>query len=158
MLFPCEIKLRTTETGPRIIATPVKEVELLHEERFSWENLVGSGELLSGLRGELWHIKAEFDVQNTSEFGLEIQGISLKYDVKTAQLHYGNLSALLSPDNHIIKLEILVDRVTIEVFANDGRLYMPLRKIRNENQQPLALSGNPKINSLEVFAVDSVWE
>lgn len=46
-----------------------------------------------------------------------------------------------------MRLRILVDRTTIEIFGNDGRMYMPVEVIPDDGNR-----------SLEVFALKLAWE
>ncbi len=60
-----------------------------------------------------------------------------------------------------VRLEILVDRTSIEVFGNDGRVYMPVHAIPPDGARSLALfakGGSAKLISLEVFELDSAWQ
>jgi len=156
MLFPCELSLRITPEGPRLFANPVREIQLLHDQQFFRQDAEISAGLLEGLQGELWHIKIAVDVRQVSELSLIIQGTPLRW--ADDQLKYGEISIPLAPENHCIHLEILIDRTTVEVFANHGRWYAPLRKIGNESTIPLQLTGSGKIDSLEIFGLDSIWE
>ncbi len=70
-------------------------------------------------------------------------------------------TAPLKPVNGTIQLEILLDRTSIEIFANAGRIYMPIGVIPADNNQSLQLStkgGPAKIQSLEVYRLRSAWE
>ena len=71
MLFPCELTLRTTDEGIRMFAKPVREIETLHARKHAWKNrTLKEGEnLLSGIKGELFDIRAEFEVGDAEEFG-----------------------------------------------------------------------------------------
>jgi len=156
MLFPGELSLRTTPEGPRLFANPVREIQLLHNQRFFRQEAELSPDLLAALQGELWHIKIAVDVRQVSELSLMIQGTPLRW--ADDQLKCGEISIPLAPENHCIHLEILIDRTTVEVFANHGRWYAPLRKIGNETTIPLQLTGSGKIDSLEIFALRPVWQ
>jgi len=60
----------------------------------------------------------------------------------------------------LIRLELLVDRTSIEIFGNDGRVYMPMGVILADNPESLEIfseGGNTRIRSLEVYELDSVW-
>lgn len=155
MLFPCDLALHNTDEGPRLFANPVREIALLHGKRFFRQNVEISADLLADLTSELWHAKIEFDVRKASELSLVIQGTPLRY--AAGQLEYGEITIPLDPENHRIYLEILVDRTTVEVFANHGRCYAPLRKFQNATATPLKLTGSGKIDSLEIFEVKSIW-
>jgi len=73
MLFPCELSLRTTPEGPRLFANPVREIQLLHDQRFFRQEAELSPDLLAEFQGELWHIKIAVDARQISELSLVIQ-------------------------------------------------------------------------------------
>ena len=53
-----------------------------------------------------------------------------------------------------------MDRVTIDIFGNDGSVYMPMGVIVPRDNLSLELSakgGEAKINSLEVYPLKSSW-
>jgi|GEM_PF-1217623 sucrose-6-phosphate hydrolase SacC (GH32 family) len=56
--------------------------------------------------------------------------------------------------------EMLVARTSIEIFANDGQVYMPMGVIGPESNKTLGLlatAGPVKIESLEVHRLRSIW-
>jgi sucrose-6-phosphate hydrolase SacC (GH32 family) len=59
-----------------------------------------------------------------------------------------------------VRLEILVDRLSLEIFGNDGLLYMPMSILPKEEDQSLALAakaGTAIIHSLVVHELHSIW-
>jgi len=89
-----------------------------------------------------------------------IRGVPVVYNAKKNELSCGRPKAKLKPIDGKIRLRILVDRVSIEVFANDGRVYMPIRAIPEGNQKRIEIltkSGKTKVNSLEVHELKSIW-
>jgi len=134
MLFPVVLTLRTTDEGIRMFAEPVGEIARLHGKKRSWkdEALEPEQNLLSGIEGDLFHIKAEFSPGDAAEFGFVIRGTPVVYNVEKKQISCRGKGAELKPDNGKIRLEILIDRTTIEIFGNDGRVYMPIGGILPE--------------------------
>ena len=66
----------------------------------------------------------------------------------------------MKPVDGKIKLEILVDRTSIEIFGNGGRMYMPMGMILADNPKSLEIftkGGNTEIESLTVFQLRSAW-
>jgi fructan beta-fructosidase len=62
--------------------------------------------------------------------------------------------------NDKIRLELLVDRTSIEIFGNDGKIYMPIGVILVDNSKSLEIftkGGNTEVKSLEVYELRSVW-
>ncbi len=163
MLFPVTLTLRTTEEGPRMFAEPIREIEKLHKRQWRWENKILKPEenLLSGISGELFHIRAELKVGDIQEIGFVIWDVPVVYDVRKQQLSCQNKTATLKAVDGNIRLEILVDRTSIEIFANDGRVYMPIGVILAGNSKSLEIfskGGDTEIKSLEVFGLRSIWQ
>jgi fructan beta-fructosidase len=160
--FPTELTLRTTEDGPRLFTNPVKEIELIHGKEFTWadEQLQTGANLLSNLKGEFYDIEAEFEVGDATEFGFIIRGIPVVYSVEGNQLSSDDLEAPLRPENGKIKLRLLIDRLSIEVFANDGRIYMPIRALNMEVDRKYRIytkGDSTTIRSMKVSELKSIW-
>jgi fructan beta-fructosidase len=162
MLLPVTLTLRTTEEGPRMFAEPIWEIDKLHTKQWRWENkiLKPQEKLLSGISGELFHIRAEMKVSDVNEIGFVIRDVPVVYDVRKRQLSCLDKTAALTPKNGDIRLEILVDRTSIEIFGNDGRIYMPIGVILADNSKSLEIfikGGHTEIKSLQVFELSSIW-
>jgi fructan beta-fructosidase len=163
MLFPCELTLRTTEQGPRMFAAPVREIETLHERKDRWANETCGPEshLLGDLRGELFHIRAEVEPGDAGELGLVIRGIPLAYDTNRQELACQGKTAPLRPRGGAIRLEVLVDRTSIEIFGNGGRIYMPIAVTPAEGDKALRFyvkAGRARVRSLDVYPLRSAWQ
>ena len=162
MLFPVKLTLHTTEEGPRMFAEPIREIEKLHAKQWRWENkiLKPAENLLSGISGKLFRIRAELKVGDVRQTGFVIRDIPVVYDVQKQQLSCQNKTAPLKPVDGKIRLELLVDRTSIEVFGNDGRIYMPIGVILAGNPKSLEIftkGGDTEVQSLEVFELSSIW-
>ena len=60
-----------------------------------------------------------------------------------------------------LAIEILVDRNSIEIFGNTGRVYMPIGGILPEDNKTLELfarDGDVKTGLLEIFELNSIWK
>ena len=67
----------------------------------------------------------------------------------------------LEPINDRIKLRILVDRSSIEIFGNDGRLSVTdlfFPDGSNEHLELFAEGGDVRVVSLEVNRLESIWQ
>ena len=162
LLFPVELTLHTTDEGLRMFAYPVEEIESIHGKEHAWTDvqLKPGQNILSNVGGELFDIDAEFEIGDADEFGFLINGFSVKYNVDKNELSCGRPKTKLKPIDGKIRLRILVDRVSIEVFANDGRIYMPIRAIPEGDQKGLEIftkGGSTKISSLKVHKLKSIW-
>ncbi|HUU20857.1 MAG TPA: glycoside hydrolase family 32 protein [Sedimentisphaerales bacterium] len=163
MLFPVTLSLRTTEEGLRMFARPIREIEKLHKRKHQWKNkiLKPGDNLLSGLSGELFHILVELQVNDdVQETGFVIRDIPVVYNFQKQELSCQKKTAPLTPADSKIRLELLVDRTSIEIFGNDGRVYMPMGVILAHNSKSLEIftkGGNTEVKSLEVYELRSVW-
>ncbi|MGQ9632389.1 MAG: glycoside hydrolase family 32 protein [bacterium] len=162
MTFPCELTLETTSEGIRLFSRPVKEIEKLHGKKHSRRNVnLAPGENpLSQISGELFDIRAEFEVGEATGFGFAIRGIPVAYDVRRGVLSCQAKTAPLFPVDGKIRLQILVDRTSIEIFGNDGRIAMPIGVIPEDGDRSLEVyteGGITLVNSLEVYELRSIW-
>ncbi|HPD47179.1 MAG TPA: GH32 C-terminal domain-containing protein [Anaerohalosphaeraceae bacterium] len=162
MLFPTELTLRTTDEGLRMFAVPVREIATLHKTKHEWKNrTIKPGENpLSKIQGELFHITADLQTGNARQCGLTIRGTTITYDAEKNTLTCLDRSAPLKPQDGRITLELLIDRNSIEIFANHGRIYMPIGKTLPDDNKNLALfarEGSIVINALTVCQLNSAW-
>ncbi|MHA2197000.1 MAG: glycoside hydrolase family 32 protein [Promethearchaeota archaeon] len=131
MLFPVRLTLRTTEEGPRIFAQPINEIKKLYGKKWIFQDKVveeGQHSILEENSEEgLYDISAEFEIGSAERFGLFINNIQITYEIKEQKLNCQEHFASLKPKQGKIKFRILVDRTTLELFANDGQAYMPIR-------------------------------
>jgi fructan beta-fructosidase len=161
MTVPCELTLRTTEDGVRMFAEPVAELERLRGEERSRSDVTvaaGSGEPLA--EGDLLDIVAEFEVGPASSFGLDLRGVRLAYDVGKGELACAGKVAPLAPIDGRIRLRVLLDRGSIEVFGNGGRVAMSIGVIPPESEHATRLfseGGRTTVRSIDVFPMTSAW-
>lgn len=167
--FPVEVKLRTFPEGVRAAAAPIREIALLHDTKHSWrdETIGADCGLLSGLDGQLFDIRAEFEIGTASEFGFRIRGMgTVSYDVDQgrAQLNGQVTKAsrwVLAPLQRRVKLQVLVDRSSIEAFFDEGRAYLMSTFFPNDEDQSLTVfssGGSTRLVSLDVYELKSSWD
>lgn len=161
MSFPAEMTLKKTADGYRIFRMPAREIQLLHgtETKFT-DQLLSPGENpLADLKGDLFHIQAEIAPGEASEFGFNIRGETITYSVANHTFEALG-SSPLDLVNGQLRLDILVDRTTIETFANDGRVSFTSCFLPKATTHPLEIfsrGGQAKVVSLSVFPVKSAW-
>ncbi|MFL5339099.1 MAG: GH32 C-terminal domain-containing protein [Gemmataceae bacterium] len=160
MTVPCQLTLRPTSAGVRLFAEPVAELDRLAAKRHDRGGTLKSvGNLLAGLRGDLFDIRAEIELAGAEEVGIVVRGIPVTYDVKKRELTCKTVKAALMPIDGRIRLRILVDRGSIEVFANDGRVALSVGVIPNDRDLGLTTicRGEAKARVLEVAELRSAW-
>lgn len=162
MSFPCELTLRTTSEGIRLHREPVAEIENIHTYTHAWSDLpLKPGEnLLAGLTGELFDIRAEIALDDAAAVGFNIRGQDIRYDVAEQQLTFLERNGPLAPKYGKISLQILVDRISIEAFGNAGELSMTsyfLPDLSNADIGIYADGGTARLASLKVHELKSSW-
>lgn len=145
--LPRELSLRETSEGLRVYQQPISELNRLREKNIHWENekLLADENLFTGIRSDSFEIIAEFQViESGNDFGFRVrvgkdevttigyyprlhklfvdrnQSGRSDFDPAFADIH----STRLDLDGDRLRLHIFVDRMSVEVFANDGRVTM----------------------------------
>lgn len=162
MGLPVELNLRQTDAGLRLFAYPVSEHEKLRvkSHRFDPQPLSPGQNPLANLQGELFDIVAHFEPGEASEFGFVIRGVPVTYDVKKQELRCLDRKAALAPVHGRVGLRLLVDRASIDIFGNGGRLYMPMGVIPKDEDKSLAIfakGGAVRLRELQVYELRSAW-
>ena len=163
ILFPVTLTLRITEEGVRMFTKPIREIETIHRKKYLWKDtIVRPGENpLRELSGELFHIAVELRPVNATETGLVIRGVQIIYNVEKQELSCRGKKAPLKSMNGRIDLELLVDRTSIEIFGNRGRIYMPIGVILSDRERPLEIfsrGGNTEITNMQIYELQSIWD
>ena len=89
-----------------------------------------------------------------------VRGHDLRYDVAKAELSALGKTASLAPVDGRIRLQLLIDRTSLEVFAQDGLLSMSscfLPEAADWNLEFYATDGAVTLLSLEVHELRSAW-
>ncbi len=170
MSFPCELSLTKFSFGYKLVRKPVKEIEMLHGKHQSWENKVlipGINEnKMKSVKGDCFHIIAEFDLKTSDNFGFIVRnnkknpGTEISYNVKRGVLTVLNSTVPVVPVDNKISLEILLDRTSIEIFANGGQTvisncFTPLKGA--EEIVLFTIGGELGLNKLDVYEMKSIW-
>jgi levanase/fructan beta-fructosidase len=162
MNFPTEMTLKRFPEGLRICRQPVREISKLHdkEHRFTRKAITPGENLLAGISGGLLHIQAEIEPGQASAFGFKALGEAVTYSVKDHTLTCLGKTAAVEPEGGRIRLQILVDRTSIEVFANGGRAVMSscfVPKTDSSQLECFAEGGAAKAVSLKAHTLKSAW-
>jgi len=164
MSIPCELTLRTFPEGIRLCRVPVREIEKLRKAvsflRKKNTTLQPGEKLLSAISAELFEFQSEIELSTASELVFNLRGNPLIYNVKDKMLSCKGKKVKLTPIDGVIKLHILVDRTSIEVFPNYGQVTMhvcfPL-DTDDTSQHVSAVGGNAKIKSHKLYKLKSIW-
>ncbi|MBQ9359181.1 MAG: hypothetical protein IJT95_06520, partial [Abditibacteriota bacterium] len=127
MGFPVDLTLRKTEDGCRLIHRPVKEIEKLWRKTYEFgPTLLEPGKnLFEGIDGTALDIEIEFEYDpfvyfvnlNTPNGAVQCAGIEPAVKAM-GQIQYAD-------PGKTMKLRVLTDTDSMEIFGNDGEIYMP---------------------------------
>jgi len=163
MLFPVALNLQNTSAGLRLTALPVKEIEKLHLAPIDIPSQRMEPGYYSSPRflGDTLHLQAAWDQGEESEVILTIAGFPLKIDTGSDAVSFGENSAPLPDSGGKIELDLIVDRLSLEVFVNQGEVYMPLYLDPEARTAEYAMSIGGRAIELEhltVWPLASIWE
>lgn len=162
MCFPCELTLHTTPDGIRMFWMPVREIEALYGKRQSLKSqtLKERDNPLTNFIADGADLSAEFEPGTASEVGIRVRGIDVGYDVKSRSLSCGGSRAPLVLVDGRIRLRVLADRTSLEIFGTDGHVYMPMSALPSGTDRSFQVWAKGKgavLISLEAHEVKSIW-
>ncbi|WP_153800468.1 GH32 C-terminal domain-containing protein [Foetidibacter luteolus] len=163
MSIPLEHKLVTTPEGIRLTRLPIKELEQLRDKTYNLGKLKlkeGGKNPLESINSELAEIRTELEPGKAATITFTLRGLPVVYDVAKQQLTIDGVTAPAALQDGKLKLIIYVDRTGVELFANDGLMFMPINKnleAANQSYSLTATGGTVKVNNLDVYALKSIW-
>ncbi len=161
MSLPSELTLRKFAEGIRLCRQPVKELDALHQKHQAWSGTVKAGDdPLQGIAGDLLDIRLELAPGDAAEAILTIGDAAVVFDAKRKTVSCLEKTAALEPIAGKIKLQVLVDRASIEVFGNDGKISLSTCYLPPRQHKRVALTtkgGQAMVKSLDVWELKSAW-
>ncbi len=162
MDFPVQLTLETTGSTPLMFVNPVNELAALRTGTNTWPSqpLANGSNVLAGVTGEAFEIDAQFQPGVAAGVTFTLDGVQVTYNCQAQQLSCEGITNALIPINGIITLQILVDRGFLEIFANNGLVYMPMSTMPLAGRQPISLAANgsgAQLLSLSLYNLASAW-
>ncbi|MBX3064135.1 MAG: glycoside hydrolase family 32 protein [Anaerolineae bacterium] len=183
MTLPRVLKLRNVEgMGLRLVQTPVKALHNDRVNRQQWQDQVISDtvKLIDGTPLKAVEIKAELQLDSAREFGIRLrldeqQQISIGYDAANARLFLdrraaehksfhdtfpGIYYAPLHAKDGWLRLDIVIDWSSLEIFAGDGDVVMTAQIFPEKPISGLELytvDGTVRATNVELYQLGSVW-
>jgi len=162
MTFPREFSLRTTGEGIRLFAVPIDEIEKIRGKRHQWTDLAlrPGDDPLASLDGQLWDIDAVIEPGDAATVELDIRGTTIRYDAGTATLSCLGKSVQRRKAAAPLRLRVLVDRTSIEVFVDGGRYVMSFCFVPDPGNRRLSLTasaGTAMLRSVSIWELKSIW-
>ena len=157
---PVELTLRATASGLRLCASPIREVESLRAWARSSEKTELAPDIpfaMTGLESAGYDVNGEVTVGGARRIEFGLCGIALTWDRATQQI---NGKMPMPARDGTIRFRALVDRASVEVFADDGEAIMVMggpARMDDRQVTVAACGGSAKLEQLQVFGLRSVW-
>ena len=160
--FPMDLTLRTSPSGARLYANPVPELALLRNSTNTWsaQPLASGSNIMAGTFGEAFDLDAKFQPGATTNITFTLRGTAVTYNGIAQTITCNGTTQSLAPSNGVVHLQMLVDRGIVEIFGNDGLLYMPMRVTPSAGAQAVSLvatGSGATLNSLVMHNLGSAW-
>lgn len=162
MTFPCELTLRATADGVRLFSQPVRELMALHDDTCCWGNmtLLPGDNPLEAVEGECFHLQATLAPAANGRLRFDLRGVPLTYDAAWGELRCLDTVVPVALIDGRLALEILIDRTSIEIFANGGEVALPLWTLLADGPPTLGLAAERaplQIENLTVHTLRAAW-
>ncbi|WP_245652262.1 GH32 C-terminal domain-containing protein [Rufibacter tibetensis] len=184
MTVPRELKLQQTREGVRMTNVPVKELQKLRTSSTSikGQEVTSLLDLSSRykLTSPLQELDLNLDVSQAQEVilrfsntkgehvdvGYSVAGEVLYIDrTKSGKMDFketfsGKHTSPLSLENGKLRLHLLLDVASVEVFANDGRTVMTDIFFPTEEftKVELVSTGTTKLQDSKAYTLKSIWD
>jgi levanase/fructan beta-fructosidase len=159
MSSPMHLVLRRFPEGLQLTEMPVNELSLLRDHHFAWSGIVDSStNPLKEVAFGACEIRATIDPNDAKSFAFNIRGFPVTYDSTTRQLSTPHFSHPLPDIDGKLRLVILVDRTSIEMFSQDGRVVLSECFLPSPDDQDITIRGlGAKVESLECWNLKTCW-
>ena len=159
MSFPSTIELRTTQNGIKLFRNPIKEIKDLYTKTHVYVNksINYINKKTKYLSPELIDLSLSFSPLQKDELVINIRGQEIIYKTGSFLFQDTNIPAPLI--NGEVKIRVLLDRPSVEIFVNDGASVMTTYAISDKNNNKIFFSSkrNLKID-LSINELQSSWK
>jgi len=168
MTVPRELHIK----NGKIISTPVKELESLRGQGTTYQNCtLTSAQSLNNIRGSVGELLLNVDTATSKSFKIKLRCSAteetvLSYDNatgifsvnrdKSGQGAGGTSQAKITPTSNL-KIQIFLDKSSVEVFLNDGEAVLSNRIYPRESSQDIVFvpEGTLKMNQVAFYPYES---
>lgn len=183
--FPRVVELKTFPQGIRLVQNPIPEIQLLRENHFNHQE-INIGPVPAPVRfphdKNAYELVAEIDPKNSKEVGFNLcvgknEKTVVRYDVLSKTIHIDRRASGLTafsktfPGSYAapfalnkdgkLKLRILVDQCSIEVFAGEGETTLTTQVFPEANSlgvEVFSVGGNATLKRLDTWSLRPIWE
>lgn len=165
MTVPVDLGLTGGPDRWHLVARPVRELETLRAPRpievRASEVVPAAGVKVLGADLDAFEVELVVSPDRATGFALDLRGTKLTYDAAKGTLTCKNVTAPVEVRGGELDLRVLVDRGSVEVFAQGGRVAMSVAAVPGEKSTGLELvpqGGAITLKSARVYRMKSAWE
>ncbi|PCH71606.1 MAG: glycosyl hydrolase family 32 [Bacteroidales bacterium] len=183
MTFPRELILKRIKNDYQLYSLPVKELELIREECYIVPNqdIKGNFDVTNAIPFKAIPLEIDLEIEwdeQPQKFGVKLSnsageeleafysGVNESFTIdrtKLKDVSFSDVFASIDKANISckkgIKLQILIDESSIEVFVNDGELVMTDQFFSTEKFDKIEIvsGGNISVKEAKFYKLKSVW-
>ena len=157
-VVPSTMELRTTENGIKLFRNPIREIEKLYKNTYTYNNksLSYINRSLDRINPKLIDLSLNFKPIDNDEFKINIRGQEIIY--KNQYVEFQKTKIPAKPRNGKISIRVLLDRASLEIFVNDGENVMTTYSVSDKNNTDVSLSSKRNVKiSLKLNELKSSW-
>lgn len=165
----------------KLLMKPVPELQLLREEHVRLESIsIREGTYTLPVKGDRLELLVRFSLADFqgNAFGVKVRCAEdgseetiFRYDVKDSIVTFdrnrsgkgegGIRRAVLDKQEDVVTFHVFIDRSSVELFVNGGRLVMTGRVYPSETSQRIELfteGGDLTVHSVEAWTLKDIWQ
>jgi len=165
MGIPVDLSLKTYNGIEYLCATPVPEIQTLFQNTKEYSNIVldGVNTVFFPVSTDAQLIRLEADLSSKAQLTLGWFGRKMVLDMAKNKLSLQESAGPLSITKNKLDVTILIDRCSVEIFADGGRIYFadsnPSTVCDFNIPQITLYADRPcVVNALEIHALNPIWE
>ncbi|MFA6816847.1 MAG: glycoside hydrolase family 32 protein [Lentisphaeria bacterium] len=165
MTIPVELSLRSFVNGMRLCVEPVEELEKLRKQSWEFTDIEikslyhTADEFLKIPKGNCWDI--ELELNENCEIIINVCGEDIALDAKSREVRMSAAKLPFPADSKKLKVRIIVDCTSIEIFGGDGRIWYAKRKLISDATPlifPYQNCGSGSLKRVKIHKINSIWE
>jgi fructan beta-fructosidase len=164
MTVPVELTLAKTEEGFRLRAKPVREIEYIAgKKQVKTIAALKPGKPNYVWKGDTFDMSVAFHVDDgkPDAVGVNVRGVPVTYDLKKRQITCRGVTAQAAgPAKGKVRMRILVDRGSIEIFDMFGESAMSIAVIPSEKDRNVEVfcRGGAASVDIDLRPLKSAWK
>ena len=164
MGIPMEMSLCKHEGNYYLQANPVEEIKGIYKNTKAYSNVSLSSEemFIETLQCTAQLLKFKVENLESGMLTVDIFGRSIGFDFTNNKMNIGDCTAPVSLTRRGLDITLIVDRCSMEVFADGGKIFMS--RLNNDtlndfNIPYLTIRADRKITleNIEINSLDSIW-